>query len=266
MKIFYIIIVSMLMYGCSNTTTDTLPFTRPDDIRIEFNDLTNQKRYFISKDSSYAVFTLDSIEKRIDMDFTDEALDKLYNAFTNNTFDRIDTMKIPVEYLSAEAQKPYQWVKLSWGSKSVEKFKSASVGLKPIWEDKFNAVMSAIVMASQDMMDRSKRDFVVVVDEALQNESNFLTIDVNTFNSIDQLDTIFYYNSNENGIKDTLDYRLIEGRNKMAVFYNRKNPQSGEGFMIANNTFEFDLDGSADGLILTLEGDSIRWRMLQAEK
>lgn len=266
MKLLLLVLTASIIYGCSTTDTNTLPFNRPDDIRIEFTDLLNQKSYYISKDSSYAVFTLDGVDKRIDMEFTDEALDKLYNAFTNNTFDRIDTLNLPMENLSEDAKKPFQVIKLSWGEKpnekSLEKSKSAVIGIKPFWEDKFTAVMSAIVMASQDMMDKSKKDFPVIIDPSLQNESNFITIDLNTFNSIDPLDTIFYYNSNENGVKDTLEYRLVEGLNRMGVFYNRKNPAPGEGFMIANNTFEFNLADTMSGLKLTLEGDSIKWRLL----
>jgi hypothetical protein len=264
MKQLYFLVLVILIYGCSNTTTTTtLPYNRPDDIKIEFVDVPNQKVYYISKDSSYCIFKLDSVEKRIDMDFTDEALDKLYNAFTNNTFDRIDTVKLNVENLSGQTEIPYQSVKLSWSDKSIEKFKTPTIGLKPIWEEKFTAVMSAVVMAAQDMMDKSKIDFKVVLDKSLQNESNFITIDVNTYNSIDPLDSVFYYNSNENGIKDTLEYRLIEGKNRMAVFYNRRNPQPGEGFMIANNTFDFNVDSKSRGLLLSLEKDSVRWNVIK---
>jgi hypothetical protein len=250
-------LITLGISGCEISSQNTsLPSTRPADLVIEYRDGIEGKDFYLSADSSFAVFTVNDRSKKINFNLTAGEMDVLFKALQMNTFARIDTIKLPIENLSEDAKKPIYIVKVTWGGNKIEKYTSADTHIKDEWKEKYDIIVAAIQEMTYSGIEKTRRDFVLEIDESMRPDNSFMTVDLNTYFSGDSL---YFYNSNDMGEKDALNVRVVDGKNLLNLFMNVKNPTPGQKFVIAEGAFEIDITGDMKGLRLYLEGDSLKY-------
>lgn len=249
--------ILLILAGCEISSQNTsLPSTRPADLVIEYHDAAEGKDFYLSEDSSYAVFRINDETKKIDFTMTAADMDILFKALQMNTFARIDTAKLPIENLPEDAKKPAYIVKVSWGGNTIEKYTSAETHIKDEWKEKYDIIVAAIQEMTYSGIEKTRRDFVLELDESMHPDNSFMTVDLNTYFSGDSL---YFYNSNDMGRQDVLNVRVIDGKNLLNLFMNVKHPTPGDKFVIAERAFEIEISKDMKGLKLYLEGDSIKY-------
>ena len=250
-------LITLIASGCEISSQNTsLPSTRPDDLVIEYHDEIEGKDFYLSADSSYALFTLNDRSKKINFNMTAGDMNVLFKALQMNMFARIDTVKLPFENLTEEAKKPAYIVKVSWGGNTIEKYTSTDTQIKPEWREKYDNIVAAIQEMAYSGIEAVRRDFVLELDESVHPENSFITVDMNTFFSGDSL---FFYNSNDMGKENALNVRVLDGKNLLILFMNVKNPTPGQKFVMAEGSFEIDITPDMKGIRLYKEGDSFKY-------
>lgn len=250
-------LITLFISGCEVSTQNaSLPSMRPADLVIQYYDGVEGKDFYLSADSSYAEFRVNDRSKRIDFNMSAKEMDILFKTLQMNTFTRIDTVKIPIENLTEEAKKPMYFVKVSWNGNTVEKFTSVDTQIKREWLQKYDNIVAAIQEMTYSALERVRRDFVLELDESMNPDNSFMTVDMNTFYSGDSL---YFYNTNDMGWQDKLNVRVVDGKNLLNLFMNVRNPTPGQKFVIAESAFEIDITSDMKGLRLYLEGDSIKY-------
>ena len=253
----YLFLISLVVSGCEISPQNTsLPSTRPDDLVIEYHDGIEGKDFYLSEDSSYAVFTLNDRSKKINFDMTAGDMNVLFKALQMNMFARIDTVKFPFENTTEEAKKPAYIVKVSWGENTIEKYTSTDTQIKDEWKEKYDNIVAAILEMGYSGIETVRRDFVLELDESVHPENSFITVDMNTFFSGDSL---YFYNSNDMGKEEALNVRVLDGKNVLILFMNVKNPVPGQKFVMAESSFDIDITRDMKGLRLFKEGDSFKY-------
>jgi hypothetical protein len=130
---------------------------------------------YISADSSYYLVNDGGAISKIYFKMNAEKLDKLYNVFTENNFDRIKTYDEQVYDRGGET------ITLRWGKREyVSVSNSEMTFIKDSWRSEWLACSTALSKIIDEEVSKQKRDFEVRIDKSLFGKEMYIQLNRET--------------------------------------------------------------------------------------
>lgn len=160
-------------------SNDPLPDTRPQNISFQLSMGGGMLYYyedlFISGDSSYYLVNDGGAISKIYFAVSGEKLDKLYDVFRENDFDRIKTYDEKVYDRGGET------VSLRWGKgKYASVSNSGMTFIKDSWKGEWSACTSALSKIIDEEIAKQKKDFEIRVDRSLFGKEIYIQLNRET--------------------------------------------------------------------------------------
>ena len=188
MKILLVLLlnISLISGGfiCAKDTdgqkeNDRLPDARPGNISFRLSMSGGMLYYYedlyISADSCYYLVNDGGAISKIYFTMSAERLDKLYDAFTENNFDRIKTYDEQVYDRGGET------ITLSWGKgKYASVSNSGMTFIKDSWRGEWSACTAALSKIIDEEVSMQKKDFEVRIDKSLFGKEMYIQLNRET--------------------------------------------------------------------------------------
>ncbi len=211
------ILLTLFFFHSCNLKSDwdkhfrnVFPENRPSDVVIIYSEnggmLNISEKIFISQDSCYYEKNKYGNIVKVDFILNAKELDSLYNIVRKNKFNEIET------YSKTVYDRGGSFVSVMFGDTDFIKSNSGFSFIEKDWIEEYSNISGIINSTAQNAWNKKSRDFVVIVDNSLKDESGYIMFD--NFRIFDGADVHF----DDNGeMTDTL--KLVDGKYSMNYKY-----------------------------------------------
>lgn len=252
MKIFIITLLNMMFVAggfiCAKNTdkpdNSLLPDSRPADIIFTYNVSGGMMYYsenlFISADSCYYSINDGGSVSRTNFTLSSKELDRLYEKFIDNDFDRIGTYEEKVYDRGGKT------ISLSWGNgKHCSQSSSGMTFIDKAWLREWTASVSSIENIIAEEIPKHKKDYEIRLDKSLFDNEVYMQVNRDVVIPKSML-------MSENGMDKFIARKvsLSPGKHRLSLSYGKKYDQ-----------VDINID-SSKAVLLYLENDTLRHKYI----